>query len=221
MQSLVPFAKGDLLLKEQADHITLDEVEALKRACDIAFEKTSQTENYRWIRDRDKLLIAVMWASGARVSDALSMTADKISFKDRTITFLVHKRKSKKTNTGDAYWHTITIDNETIGEIADYTNKWGIRGLLFPASVKGTKPLSRQAVSLKLIKYGAIVGFRHIHAHMIRHGIAMFLQSQGVPAEVIAYHLYHSSTAVTLSTYARMSASQERSMLDSYNIKFR
>ena len=60
MQSLVPFAKGDLLLKEQVDHITLDEVEALKRACDIAFEKTSQTENYRWIRDRDKLLIAVM-----------------------------------------------------------------------------------------------------------------------------------------------------------------
>lgn len=43
MQSLVPFAKGDLLLKEQVDHITLDEVEALKRACDIAFEKTSQT----------------------------------------------------------------------------------------------------------------------------------------------------------------------------------
>ena len=149
------------------------------------------------------------------------MTADKISFKDRTITFLVHKRKSKKKNTGGVYWHTITIDNETIGEIADYTNKCGIRGLLFPASVKGTKPLSRQAVSLKLVKYGAIVGLRHIHAHMIRHGIAMFLQSQGVPAEVIAYHLCHSSTAVTLFTYARMSASQERSMLDSYNIKFR
>src|SRR5665647_3053157 len=129
MQSLVPFAKGDLLLKEQVDHITLDEVEALKRACDIAFEKTSPTENYRWIRDRDKLLLSVMWASGARVSDALSMTADKISFKDRAIAFLVHKRKSKKKNTGGAYWHKITIDNETIGEIADYTNKWGMRGL--------------------------------------------------------------------------------------------
>lgn len=143
MQSLVPFAKGDLLLKEQVDHITLDEVEALKRACDIAFEKTSPTENYRWIRDRDKLLIAVMWATGARVSDALSMTADKISFKDRTITFLVHKRKSKKKSTDGAYWHTIIIDNETLHEIDDCSQKWNMRGLLFPASMKGSKPLSR------------------------------------------------------------------------------
>ena len=221
MQSLVPFAKGDLLLKEQVDHVTLNEVEALKRACDIAFEKTSKTDNYEWIRDRDKLLISVMWASGARVSDVLGMTADKISFKDRTINFLVHKRRSKKKNTGGAYWHTITIDNETLHEIGDYSQKWNIRGLLFPASMRGTKPLTRQAVALKLVKYGGLAGLRHIHCHMLRHGIAMFLQGQGVPAEVIAYHLCHSSTAVTLSTYARMSASQERSMLDSHNIKFR
>src|SRR5665647_1448529 len=221
MQSLVPFAKGDLLLKEQVDHVTLNEVEALKRACDVAFEKTSKTDNYEWIRDRDKLLISVMWASGARVSDVLGITADKISFKDRTITFLVHKRRSKKKNTGGAYWHTITIDNETLHEIGDYSQKWNIRGLLFPASMRGTKPLTRQAVALKLVKYGGLAGLRHIHCHMLRHGIAMFLQSQGVPAEVIAYHLCHSSTAVTLSTYARMSVSQERSMLDSHNIKFR
>ena len=121
MQSLVPFSKGDLLLKEQVDHITLEEVEALKRACDIAYEKTSKTANYQWIRDRDKLLISVLWASGARVSDALGMTKDKISFVDHTITFLVHKRKSKKKSTGGAFWHTITIDGVTIGEIADYT----------------------------------------------------------------------------------------------------
>ena len=221
MQSLVPFAKGDLLLKEQVDHVTLNEVEALKRACDIAFEKTSQTENYGWIRDRDKLLIAVLWASGARVSDVLGMTADKVLFKERTITFLVHKRRSKKKNTSGAYWHTITIDNETLHEIGDYSQKWNMRGLLFPASLKGTKPLTRQAVALKLSKYGNLAGLRHIHCHMTRHGIAMHLQSQGVPIEVIAYHLAHSSTTVTLSTYARMSASQERSMFDSWNVKFR
>ena len=221
MQSIVPFAKPNLLLKEQVDHVSLAEVEALKRACDIAYEKTSKTANYEWIRDRDRLLIAVLWASGARISDALGMIATKISFVDHSITFLVHKRKSKKKNTDGKFWHTITIDGVTIGEIADYTNKWGMRGLLFPASLKGSKPLTRQAVALKLIKYGNLAGLRHIHCHMMRHGIAMHLQAQGVPAEAIAHHLAHSSTSVTISTYARMSASQEKAILENLNVKFR
>ena len=221
MQSLVPFAKPNLLLQEQVDHASLAEVEALKRACDIAFEKTSKTDNYEWIRDRDKLLIAVLWASGSRISDALGMTKDKISYVDHSITFLVHKRKSKKKNTDGKFWHTITIDNFTISEIADYTNKWDMKGLLFPASLKGTKSLTRQAVAIKLVKYGAIAGLRHIHCHMMRHGIAMHLQSQGVPAEAITHHLAHSSTSVTISTYARMSASQEKAILENINVKFR
>lgn len=221
MQSIVPFAKPNLLLQEQVDHVTLAEVEALKRACDIAYEKTSKTANYQWIRNRDKLLIAVLWTSGARISDSLGMTKDKISYVDHSITFLVHKRKSMKKNTGGAFWHTITIDCVTIGEIADYVNKWNMKSLLFPASLNGSKPLTRQAVALKLVKYGNIAGLRHIHCHMLRHGIAMHLQAQGIPAEAIAHHLAHSSTAVTISTYARMSSSQERAILENLNVKFR
>ena len=56
---------------------------------------------------------------------------------------------------------------------------------------------------------------------MMRHGIAMHLQSQGVPAEAITHHLAHSSTSVTISTYARMSASQEKAILENLNVKFR
>jgi len=96
-----------------------------------------------------------------------------------------------------------------------------MKGLLFPASLKGTKSLTRQAVAIKLVKYGAIAGLRHIHCHMMRHGIAMHLQSQGVPAEAITHHLAHSSTSVTISTYARMSASQEKAILENLNVKFR
>lgn len=221
MHSLVPFAKGNELLAEPVDHITYQEVEALKRACDIAYEKTSKTDNYQWIRDRDKLLISVMWASGGRVSDVLGIITTNISFIDHSLTLLIHKRKSKKKNTDGKFWHTITIDVDTLNEIADYTNKWNMRYLLFPASIKGNKQLSRQAVNLKLITYGNLAGLRHIHPHMLRHGIAMFLQAQGVPAELIAHHLAHSSTAITLATYARMSAKQERAMLESLNVRFR
>ena len=51
-----------------------------------------------------------------------------------------------------------------------------MKGLLFPASLKGSKPLTREAVALKLIKYGNLAGLRHIHCHMMRHGIAMHLR---------------------------------------------
>jgi hypothetical protein len=63
--SLIPFSGSDLLLKEKVDHIELHEVEALKKVCDPAYEKS-----YDWelllIRDRDRFLISMLWTTGAR-----------------------------------------------------------------------------------------------------------------------------------------------------------
>jgi integrase len=54
---------------------------------------------------------------------------------------------------------------------------------------------------------------------MYRHGLAMFLQGQGLYAEVRAYRLGHSSTQVTLGTYARLDALQERKILESIGVR--
>lgn len=220
MNSLVPFGGGDLLLKEQVDHITLREVESLKRACDIAYERSKQTENYKWIRDRDKLLLQVLWTTGARVSDVVGMESTNIKFMDKTIKFLVHKRKSHKTKTQE-FWHTITLDPDTVGEIMDYMQTWNMKGFLFPHKKENGEPLTRQAVNKKLNQYVEFVGLRHIHPHEFRHGLAMYLQAQGVPVETIAFRLAHSSTAITLKTYARMSATQERNVYEALNVKLR
>jgi len=221
MNSLVPFGGGDLLLKEQVDHIELFEVEALKRACDIAYENSKQTENYRWIRDRDKLLLQMLWTTGGRVTDVLGMSVDRLSFKDRTIKFLVHKRKSHKVRTGGEYWHTVNIDMETLTEIMDYVQVWSIKGVLFPRKMGTNNQLTRQAINKRLNELGALIGLRHVGPHMFRHGLAMFLQAQGVPAEAIAHQLAHSSTDITLKTYARMSAGQVRNIYESLNIRLR
>lgn len=221
MNSLVPFGGGDLLLKEQVDHVELHEVEAFKRACDIAYEKSKQTENYRWIRDRDKLLIQMLWATGARVSDVVEMCSTNIIFKEKTIKFLVHKRRSHKVKTNGEFWHVISIDLETLGEIMDYVQTYSIKGLLFPSLRTSNKPLTRQAVNKRLNELSTLIGMRHVHPHLFRHGLAMFLQAQGVPAEVIAYRLAHSSTSITLKTYARMTVTQEKAMIDNLGIKFR
>ena len=75
------------------------------------------------MRDRDKLLFSMFWATGGRVSDVLMMSTDKLSYMDNKLSFVVKERKSKKKTTG-AFWHEITLDPTTLGEIADYANKW-------------------------------------------------------------------------------------------------
>jgi integrase len=221
MKSLVPLGNSDLLLQEQVDHIILEEMEAVKRACEIQFEKRKKTLNREWMRDRDMLLITMLWVTGGRVSDVLMMCSDKLSFKDNKITFVVKKRKSKKKKAAGVFWHEVTLDPATLGEIADYVNKWHIRGYLFPSRMKATKPMTRQRVNEKIDELTEIIGMRHLHPHQWRHGLAMHLQRQGVPIEVISFHLAHSGTSITLSTYARMSASQEKSMLETLGAKLR
>ena len=221
MNSLVPFGGGDLLLKEQVDHIELHEVQSLKHACDLSFESSKQTENYQWIRDRDKLLIQMLWSTGARVTDVLGMSTENIKFQEKSIRFLVHKRKSKKVKTGGEFWHIIPVDMETLGEVMDYIQTWSVKGFLFPAIKGATKPLTRQAVNKKLNEYSELIKLRHIHPHMFRHGLAMYLVSQGMPVEHIAHHLAHSSTSITLKTYARIGLKEEWKMIESLGIRFR
>lgn len=224
MNSLVQYSNSSsMMLQKPVDYITLDEYEALKRACDIVFERSGHTENDAWMRDRDKLLLSLMWSTGARITDVLWMSTELIDFKNRTIRFLVRKRKDKKS-VNHEYWHTVTIDMETLTEIMDYMQTWNIKGYLF-RSYRNPKhekhPLTRQAINEKMNVLCEVAGLRHLHPHMSRHGIAMHLQAQGVPAELIAYHLAHSSTAITLSTYARLDAAQERRMLESLGVRLR
>lgn len=212
-----------MVLKKPVDYISLDEFEALKRACDIVYERSNHTENDAWMRDRDKLLFSMMWATGARITDVLWMSSDLIDFKNRTIKFLVRKRKDKEAKNNE-FWHCVNIDMETLTEVMDYMQRWSMRGYLFRsyrASKYEKHPLTRQAINEKMKVLCSTAGLRHIHPHMSRHGIAMHLQGQGVPAELIAYHLAHSSTAITLSTYARLDATQERRMLESLGVRIR
>lgn len=227
MTSLIPYGNSNITLQEEVDHIKLYEVEALLRACDMAFERSIQSENYKWIRDRDKLLFTVLWSTGARVTDVLSMSTNGISYRDASIHFLVKKRKVyKKQKKGmpkgkpEPYWNTITLDPKTLGSIADYCNEWDVKGLLFPHIRGSDKPIVRQSVNVALRKYCALVGIRQLHPHMFRHGIAMHMQSKGVPVEVISHHLGHADTKTTLEYYARLSASQEKMILESLNVDF-
>lgn len=214
---------SDVVLKKPVDYLTREELDTLKRACLITYERSKKTENDEWIKDRDSLLLSLMWVTGGRIADCLTFSDYNMNIKERTITFTVKKRKVRDYKYEDPkpFVHTVSLDNETLFEVLDYTREWEIKGLLFASRRKSNKSLTRQAINKKLNEYSDLVGIRHIHPHMFRHGLAMFLQSQGMPIEVISFRLAHSSTRITLETYARMSASQERSIIESLGVRLR
>jgi integrase/recombinase XerD len=209
------------MLKKPVEYLEIHEAESIKRACETVFEKSSHSKNDEWIRDRDRLLLQMMWTTGARISDVLSIKDNNINFANRTLTFIVKKRKDKQAKNNE-YWHTISIDMETLGELMAYIHSWQIKGFLFQSYKNSGKPLTRQAILQKVKSLADIAGFtKNIYCHLWRHGLAKYLQGQGVYAELIAFHLAHSSTQVTLSTYARLDAQGERSAFESMGFRLR
>jgi len=223
MNSLTPFNnKNSFLLSEPVDYLKPAELLDILRAVDLHYDNSSKTDHNTWMRDRDKLLFQVLWTTGARISDVLDIRTENIKIKEQSITFLVHKRRSKKAVYGGEFWHTISLDLQTLTDILEYMQVWSIKsGLLFTANISKPQPLTRAAVNKKLNQLTASINMRHVHPHMFRHGLAMHLQSQGVPVEVIAFRLAHSSTAITLQTYARMNIQQEKSILEALNVQLR
>jgi integrase/recombinase XerD len=226
MTSIIPYKhKGVVnVLDKAVDYITIDEHNSIKRAVDIVYERSSHSENDHWMHDRDALLVQMLWTTGARITDVLAMSSKKLDFNNRNIEFLVKKRKriDKKTKVKSEFWHKITLDMETLTEIMAYIHSWRIDGLLFPSYRNSGKSLTRQAVALKVKELAKVVGVtRNMHCHLWRHALAMFLQGQGTPIELISYHLGHSGTDITLQTYARLDEKQERSMLDNLGIRLR
>lgn len=158
---------------------------------------------------------------GARVTNVLAISTKNLDFTNRSVTFLVRKHKDKEA-INEEFWHTVCLDMETLTELMAYIHTWSMSGYLFRPHYLSKQPMTRQAVSLKLKKLTEIAGItRHINVHMYRHGLAKNMQNQVAPAELIAFQLAHSSTQVTLETYARLDAVTARNMCESIGVRLR
>ncbi len=200
---------SDLVLQDEVDHLTLEEFHKLLAASDMKFDslKRSSVRNL-FIRDRNKMLMIVLWATAGRISDVLAMREDDIDYDKKTIKFYVKKRRK---------WHTISIDSDVTLKLSNYVRTWHVKGLLFQ-NVNNKKdvpqkPMARQTVDAILKDYAQIAGIRAIHAHLFRHGCAMYMLSKGVPLEIIAYRLKHSTTRTTAAFYARINPDIERALI--------
>jgi len=212
MPGIIPFQTRDLVLQEATDYLTINEYHSLLGAVETKYDelKRKSIRNLQ-IKERNKLLLQMMWITAGRISDVLSIRTEEIDFHGLTIKFYVKKR---------SVWHTLSIDSDIALIISNYIRTWKVEGPLFTGFGKAESILTRQYVNQMLEEYSEIAGIRKIHPHLFRHGLATYLLSQGVPMEVISYRLKHKSTLTTAQFYARITPEIERNIIKQHVSSF-
>jgi site-specific recombinase XerD len=163
---------------------------------------------------RNRALIALLWRSGLRVSEALALRPADVN--EREGTLRVRNGKGSKDRVA-------VIDAEALG----YVRAWfevrralGINGraTIFCSVADGAqgarvrepgRALATAYVRALLPKVARRAGIeKRVHAHGLRHSHATELVAAGVPLHVIAGQLGHASTATTDAYLAKLMPSE-------------
>jgi site-specific recombinase XerD len=149
-----------------------------------------------WTSQRDHLLLAMMYNTGARVSEIIGVRVADVVLDGAPCVHL-HGKGRKQRST--PLWKT------TVQEIRAWLRcnpKIGVDSALLPK--RNRKAMTRSNVTQRLdvavaraAEVDTSLANRSISPHTIRHSTAMHLLQSGVPFSVIALWLGHESTTTT------------------------
>ncbi|SNQ60554.1 tyrosine-type recombinase/integrase [Candidatus Methanoperedens nitratireducens] len=180
--------------KKPDEYFTQSEIDSLMEHLDNLMVPTLCKA---FLRDRDKLLISLLWNTGLRISDALNIKLDNIDLKNESLTFQIRKR-SKVID------RSISLDRALLYEIIKYRDTWRISSLLFD--------MSRDNFDKRLKGYCEGIGIKPKSAQKLRKGMAMRLHGK-VPKEIIAYRLGRSGIQTGDEAYTKITPEIEKRFL--------
>ena len=162
--------------------LTKEEIELLMKAPD--------TNSPSGLRDR--AMLEVMYSSGLRVSELLSLTIDKVSFQQRIINVFGKGSKERKVpiseyslNFVEEYIHKVRSKNPGKNSKILFLNKNG-------------EQLSRIYFYKQIEKYAEFVGIKKkISPHTLRHSFATHLLDGGAQLRAVQEMLGHENIATT------------------------
>jgi integrase/recombinase XerD len=166
-------------------YLSREEIEALLNAPDPA----------TWCGQRDRVMLATLYNTGARVSELIGMTVGDVVL-DRSSSICIHGKGRKERTV--PLWHT------TAKQIRLWLrqNQFARDHSLFPNRTGG--PMTRTGVTDRLQLAATTAATqcpqlktRHISPHIVRHATAMTMLQSGVDITVIALWLGHESPATT------------------------
>ena len=152
-----------------------------------AIEK-KQTGN---IRQRDKLMILLLWCLGLRSGELRAIRKEDIKIVDaqkKTGLLIVHGKGAKE--------RALLIMDKLFDQLMPYIKKFRDTDLIFPG--KNHKRMNDSTINKRIKKYANLAGVTtHITAHCLRHSFATEMYYADVPLEAIRVMLGHESLRET------------------------
>ena len=157
---------------------------------------------------RDKAMLEVMYSSGLRVSELLSLTIDKISFNQKIITVFGKGAKERK----------VPISYYSLEFVENYIKKVRLKNpgkdsrILFLN--KNGEKISRIYFYKQIEKYAELVGIKKkISPHTLRHSFATHLLDGGAQLRAVQQMLGHENIQTT-QIYTHVSATKLKNTYD-------
>lgn len=146
---------------------------------------------------RNRALIAVLYRSGLRVSEAIALTADDVDPVSRTLR--VRRRGRQRT---------LSVDPGAFAIVERWLARRRERDLPDPAplfcTLKG-EPLKPSYIRALLPRLARKAGIdKRVSAEILRRTLALELVREGVPVGLIQAHLGHSNPVTTARFLARV-----------------
>jgi integrase len=150
--------------------------------------------------DRDSDLIAFLYGTGLRISEALRVQKEDIDFEKHTVA--VRNGKGGKSR-------TVAISNDALRAVQDYYN-----AVQYGQPIWGITP---SGIRKRMRLLAKKIGLPRLHAHSIRHAHAVALAKAGVSLNHIQQQLGHSNIGTT-SLYLQRYNPEERilAVLDAF-----
>lgn len=162
--------------------LTEDEVEALLDAPD--------TKNTLGIRD--KCMLEVLYATGLRVTELVSLTVQQVNLRQGVIRVIGKGNKERLVPLGEeaTQWleqYILSSRNEILNNMSD---------ALFPS--KRGKAMTRQTFWHMIKRYAIVAGIsKDLSPHVLRHAFATHLINHGADLRVVQMLLGHSDISTT------------------------
>ena len=157
---------------------------------------------------RDRAMLELMYASGLRVSELLSLQMNNLNLKRGIVTVFGKGAKERKVPIGDyALDYVVKYLNEVRG-------KFNIKNSNYLFLNRQGKPISRIYFFKQIKKYAAEVGIdKEISPHTLRHCFATHLLEGGAQLRTVQGMLGHSNIATT-QIYTHVSSERIASAYD-------
>jgi len=200
MNSIIPFDMAkSLQVKNENDlppHVTFEQ-----------FQKV-----YNNLSGLDQILWGLLWETGGRITAVLSLRWIDLDVNAKEIKLLVQKKKRHTTI-------RIPLSNAMLNDLRNYmiyikpdASDYIFKTDIYKREKSKIGRLTRQGAHDKIRKWGELNLTMRIHPHMMRHGLAIYLLSQGVPIPAISRRLGHSNVFITQKSYLVITPEVDRQL---------